>query len=180
MRLVATASQTVGPFFYIGLGHLCNAQRSLETIPAAVHGKVLDALGVPVPDAVLELWQANTRGHYVAEPESNSGAASGFARIATDDQGCFSFNTCRPGAVPFDSEQMQAPHIVVLVFCRGLLRHLMTRMYFPDEPANDADPVLQSLPADRRRTLIASKASPDTLEWNIVLQGEDETVFFAW
>jgi protocatechuate 3,4-dioxygenase alpha subunit len=146
-----------------------------------VCGQVLDANRSPVPDAVLELWEADPAGHYSREPDA-SGRAAGFARIATDEEGRFSFTTCRPGAVPFDNTQMQAPHIVVLVFARGLLRHLMTRMYFPGQVANAADPLLQSLPENRRSTLAAHSQpeSGENLEWNIVLQGEDETVFFAW
>lgn len=180
MRLVPSASQTVGPFFFIGLGHLCDVPRTFEAKSATVHGRVVDANGAPVPDAVLELWQADGAGRYTTEPDTASGQPFGFARIATGDDGSFRFTTCLPGAVPFDGNRMQAPHIVVLFFCRGLLRHLIARMYFPDEPANATDPVLQSLPADRRATLIAHNISPETLEWNIVLQGENETVFFAW
>jgi protocatechuate 3,4-dioxygenase alpha subunit len=135
-----------------------------------------------VPDAVLELWQSDPLGNYPTGSADASGLAAGFARIATDDKGSFSFTTCRPGAVAFDGIQKQAPHLVVLVFARGLLRHLITRMYFPDEPGNATDPLLQSLPDDRRPTLIArgTSGAADTLYWNVVLQGENETVFFAW
>jgi protocatechuate 3,4-dioxygenase, alpha subunit len=187
MRLTPTASQTVGPFFTIGLGYLCSPASSPASSPITVRGRVIDANGEAVPDAVLELWQANPAGHYETDLSQipDSGLASGFLRVATDDAGNFSFTTCRPGAIPFDNERMQAPHIVVLFFARGLLRHLITRMYFPDEPANAADPVLQSIEPDRRRTLIARLAAspqslPDTLQWDVVLQGKDETVFFAW
>jgi protocatechuate 3,4-dioxygenase alpha subunit len=184
MKLAPTASQTVGPFFRIGFEHLCENPLSREDKTVHVQGRVLDANCEPVPDAVLELWQADAMGHYSDESESTDsrGRAAGFARIATDDKGRFSFTTCRPGAVPFDSIRMQAPHIEVLVFARGLLRHLITRMYFPCETENATDPVLQALPEDRRTTMIARRMSQDTeaLEWNIVLQGEDETVFFAW
>jgi protocatechuate 3,4-dioxygenase alpha subunit len=182
MKLVPTASQTVGPYFRIGLQHLCRAAESTETESFNVHGRVLDAIRVPVPDAMLELWQADPVGLYSKDKEiaANSGFAPGFARITTDDAGRFRFTTCRPGAVPFDNHRMQAPHIVVLFFARGLLRHLITRMYFPDQPANETDPVLQSVPEERRGTLIARTQSAGNLEWNIVLQAEDETVFFAW
>jgi protocatechuate 3,4-dioxygenase alpha subunit len=182
MKLVPTASQTVGPYFRIGLQHLCRAADSSSTETFDVHGRVLDVNRVPVPDAMLELWQADPLGLYSRDKEiaSKFGFAPGFARITTDDEGCFRFTTCRPGAVPFDSHRMQAPHLVVLFFARGLLRHLITRMYFPDELANATDPVLQSVPEERRGTLIGRNKSAGNLEWNIVLQAEDETVFFAW
>jgi protocatechuate 3,4-dioxygenase, alpha subunit len=182
MKLVATGSQTVGPFFSIGLGYLCATPTSTEIKPVKIHGRVIDGNGQPVPDAVLELWQADLLGNYATKSTDASRLVTGFARIATDNEGCFSFSTCRPGAVAFDSIRKQAPHLVVLVFARGLLRHLITRMYFPDGPGNAADPLLQSLPDDRRPTLIARRSldSADGLEWDVVLQGEDETVFFEW
>jgi protocatechuate 3,4-dioxygenase alpha subunit len=182
MKLVATASQTVGPFFGIGLGHLSSAQPSIKTTPVTVHGRVIDGNGDSVPDAVLEFWQADPFGHYASSPPDASGLASGFVRIVPDVRGCFTFTTCCSGPVPFDDARPQAPHLVVLVFARGLLRQLITRMYFPDEPGNATDPVLQSLSEERRKTLIAQcgPKNTDTLVWNIVLQGEDETVFFVW
>jgi protocatechuate 3,4-dioxygenase alpha subunit len=182
MKLVATGSQTVGPFFSIGFGHLGSLAAAVDSKPVTVHGKVIDGEGESVPDAVLEFWQADPLGNYATASADVSGLAAGFARIATDDDGCFGFSTCRPGAVAFDGIQMQAPHLVVLVFARGLLRHLITRMYLPDEPGNATDPLLQSLPDDRRPTLIARKisGSADSLHWEVVLQGENETVFFAW
>ena len=179
MKQIPTASQTVGPFFGIGLGYLCNPSASAQGDTVNIHGCVLDANRRPVSDAILELWQADPDGHYPVNPNA-SGRAGGFLRLATDDTGCFRFTTCRPGAVPFDETRMQAPHIVVLVFARGLLRHLITRMYFPGESANSSDPVLQSIAESRRGTLVARRESADTLEWNVVLQGADETVFFAW
>jgi protocatechuate 3,4-dioxygenase alpha subunit len=183
MKLVPTASQTVGPFFGIGLGYLCEGSATQEGRVVSVHGRVLDAERGPVPDAVLELWRANSQGHYGGRATADgSGRAAGFARIATDDSGSFRFCTCLPGAVPFDDASMQAPHIVVLVFARGLMRHLITRMYFPGQPANGSDAILQTIPEERRGTLIAQSQSPsyDELEWDVVLQGTGETVFFAW
>jgi len=181
MRLVPTASQTVGPYFFIGMGHLCTRSAPAPAKEVTVHGQVLDANRAPVPDAVLELWFADPSGQYASRADA-SGRPCGFARIATDAEGRFSFTTCMPGPVPFDCECMQAPHIGVLFFARGLLRHLLTRMYFPGERTNAADPLLQSLSEDRRATLVArnTSASGKDLEWNIVLQGENETVFFAW
>ena len=174
MKRVATGSQTVGPYFRIGLEHLCRGAELAPVETAVVQGQVLDANRLPVPDALLEFWQADARGRYSRDH------TLGFARVATDDSGCFRYTTCRPGAVAYDGDRMQAPHIVVLVFARGLLRHLITRMYFPDVPANATDPVLESLPRERRGTLIARSEPDGGLEWNVVLQGQDETVFFAW
>lgn len=184
MKLVPTASQTVGPYFRIGLDHLCENPAFMGEKKVSIRGRVLDANREPVPDALLELWQADAYGRFATgiDHADPYGRPAGFARIATGDDGCFAFATSLPGAVPFDGTQMQAPHIEVLVFTRGLLRHLITRIYFPGERANAIDPVLQALPEDRRTTLIARRTShaAEILEWNIVLQGEDETVFFAW
>ncbi|MDE3187062.1 MAG: protocatechuate 3,4-dioxygenase subunit alpha [Acidobacteriota bacterium] len=184
MKLTPSGSQTVGPYFRIGLQHLCDsdAQRAADVDTVTVHGTVIDANGVPVSDAMLEIWHADRDGRYDAGLPDASGRPACFTRAATDDEGSFRFTIVRPGAVPGESGIRQAPHIAVLVFARGLLRHLITRMYFPDEAANSSDPVLQSIPEKRRRTLIAERDShrPGTLEWNVVLQGDDETVFFAW
>ncbi|HUB30397.1 MAG TPA: protocatechuate 3,4-dioxygenase subunit alpha [Terracidiphilus sp.] len=181
MKLVPSGSQTVGPFFSIGLTHLCTAQPSRETPPVTVRGRVLDGNGDGVPDAVLEIWQADSCGLYSSGPADASGMPSGFARITSGEDGCFSFATCLPGRIAFDDKRSQAPHLVVLVFARGLLRQLITRMYFSGEALND-DPVLASIPEDRRRTLVARPGTDSTghLEWNVVLQGEEETVFFMW
>ena len=183
MKLVPTGSQTVGPYFRIGMDHLCAASGVVAPKPVTVRGCMSDGNGQPVCDAMVEIWQANSAGEYPLDKGVDSGGRSvGFARVATDSAGCFSFTTSKPGAVPFDEERVQAPHLVVLVFARGLLRHLITRMYFPDEPANGIDPVLQSIEEGRRDTLVARSSSSDaeTIEWNIVLQGQNETVFFAW
>jgi protocatechuate 3,4-dioxygenase, alpha subunit len=158
-----------------------------------ISGRVLDCDGKTVPDAVLELWQANSQGKY-AHPEDEQdkqldAGFSGFGRVATDDQGRFRFATIKPGQVPAParsaegataSASLQAPHINVSVCTRGLLRRLATRIYFPDEPANAADFALQQVDPPRRATLIAkrSAASPSQFEWDIVLQGCNETVFF--
>jgi protocatechuate 3,4-dioxygenase, alpha subunit len=189
MKLEPSGSQTVGPYFTIGLEYLCShavpePAANAETV--SVSGRLLDADGVPVPDAMLELWQADPRGRYTSEERAaivdKPTDLPGFARVATDSQGAFWFATAKPGMVPFDNDRMQAPHIVVLIFMRGLLRHLITRMYFPDEDANKVDPVLELLPPDRRGTIIARRdpENPAALQWNIILQGEEETVFFAW
>jgi protocatechuate 3,4-dioxygenase, alpha subunit len=184
MRSIPSGSQTVGPFFRIGLEHLC-AQDAVTEVDGArivrVRGRVLDGEGVPVPDALLEIWHADGEGRFSTAKPAQSGRPACFTRAATDDDGSFCFAIPRPGAI-LGSGEKQAPHFAVLVFARGLLRHLMTRMYFPDEPANAADVVLRLVPEDRRRTLIAKKnpQKHSELEWNVVLQGNDETVFFAW
>ena len=183
MKLTPSASQTVGPFFRIGLEHLYAhgpaAAENAEIIN--VSGKVLDGDGDPVPDAILEIWHADAHGAFAAETDS-AGRPMCFTRTATDDEGRFQFCIPRPGTENNGMHLRQAPHISVLVFARGLLRHLVTRMYFADEAENASDPLLRTIPEDRRHTLIAKKNSGDGrgFEWNVVLQGPDETVFFAW
>jgi protocatechuate 3,4-dioxygenase, alpha subunit len=183
-KLTPAGSQTVGPFFRIGLEHLC-AQDAVEA-PAAidcitVSGSVLDGAAAPVPDALIEIWHAGRDGGFNTSAET-SGRSSSFTRAATDERGVFRFSIPRPGRSMSYAADAQAPHIAVLVFARGLLRHLLTRMYFPDEPANAEDPVLQSIPIARRHTLIARPDAKDAtvFTWNVILQGEEETVFFAW
>ncbi len=182
----ATASQTVGPFYSIGLQPLYGNDLA-PAAPAAeritIHGRVLDGDSKPVGDAVLEIWQANGQGKYAhpddAQKKPLTPGFTGFARVPTDEQGAFRFTTIKPGSVPGPHGLPQAPHIAVAVFMRGLLIHLVTRLYFPGEPDNADDPILKLVPADRRQTLIATKA-PDGLEWNVVLQGKHETVFFDY
>jgi protocatechuate 3,4-dioxygenase alpha subunit len=143
-------------------------------------------MGRPVDDAGIEIWQANTHGRYAhpedEQEEPHSPGFRGFGRIPTGDDGTFRFTTIKPGPVPGLKGTTQAPHLVVTIFMRGLLRHLLTRLYFPDEPLNAEDPVLALVPADRRATLIARKAplGEGGLEWNVILQGDDETVFFDY
>jgi protocatechuate 3,4-dioxygenase alpha subunit len=182
-----TTSQTVGPFFSIGLTRmkhddLVSAGTSGERV--IIEGRVLDGDGKPVPDAIIEIWQANSYGKY-AHPEDQQDkpvepSFSGYGRVPTDDDGKFRFTTIKPGPVPDLDGKLQAPHIVVSVFARGLLRRLVTRIYFPDEPANAADFVLNLVEASRRETLIAKKiaGASGTLKWDVVLQGPNETVFF--
>jgi protocatechuate 3,4-dioxygenase alpha subunit len=124
---------------------------------------------------VIEIWQADAAGKYA--DESGSGFR-GFGRVATDNNGGFRFTSIKPGRVSGPHETLQAPHLVVTIFMRGLLLHLYTRIYFPDEPANATDPILSLTPAERRATLVASKAGGDVLRWDVLMQGEDETVFF--
>ncbi|MDK3021104.1 protocatechuate 3,4-dioxygenase subunit alpha [Cupriavidus taiwanensis] len=186
--LYATASQTVGPYLHIGLSGLNCADLTADAPELAgqrivIEGRVTDGLGAPVPDGMVEIWQANPAGRY-RHPEDTRELPlvpgfTGFGRVPTAEDGSFRFVTVKPGAVPGEDGKPQAPHIVVSVFMRGLLRHVATRMYFPDEAAaNAADGVLARVPADRRGTLIAAAQANGTLRWDVVLQGPGETVFF--
>jgi protocatechuate 3,4-dioxygenase alpha subunit len=185
MKLEPTASQTVGPFHHLGLDWLKNdrlAGQDISGRPVTIAGRVLDGEGAPVSDALLEIWQANSHGKYSHPADTQrkpiEAGFRGFGRIPTDDAGAFRFTTIKPGSIPGPLGQAQAPHLAITVFMRGLLKHLVTRLYFPDEPGNLEDPILILVPADRRPTLIARATGPDTLEWSIHLQGPNETVFF--
>jgi protocatechuate 3,4-dioxygenase alpha subunit len=187
MSLTSTTSQTVGPFFLIGLERMSQENLAPPGVfgeRIEIVGRVIDGDGAPVPDAVIEIWQANTHGKY-AHPEDLQEKPiepqfRGYGRSATDDDGKFHFTTIKPGRVPAPDGTLQAPHLAVSVFMRGLLIRLVTRIYFPNDPANDQDFALNLVEAPRRGTLIAKKAAgkPSLLEWNVVLQGPDETVFF--
>lgn len=186
MQLTATASQTVGPFFRIGLAHLYGddlAPGAPAQEKIAFHGRVLDGDGKPVNDAVLEIWQADRHGKYAHPDDPQAKPVTpgfkGFGRVATGDKGEFRFTTVKPGGLPGPHGMPQAPHLLVAVFMRGLLIHLVTRIYFPDEAANADDPVLQLVPTARRATLIARKMA-DALQWDVILQGDKETVFFEY
>ena len=194
MTLKQTPSQTVGPYFAYALaapqynyphaglaaGELADALVPGERI--RIIGRVIDGAGKPVSDALIEIWQADAEGRYAhpADPRRANGTFHGFGRFGTgtDPQQRFIFQTIKPGRV--DAEQ--APHISVIVFMRGLLSHAYTRIYFSDEAeANHRDPVLSTVPGDRRRTLIAQReeSTAATLyHFDIVMQGPDETVFF--
>jgi protocatechuate 3,4-dioxygenase alpha subunit len=187
MSLHATPSQTVGPFFSIGCDRLIVTDltgRDVLGQRIEVTGCLTDGDGIGVPDAMLEIWQANSAGKY-AHPEDTQDKAiepafQGFGRIPTDANGAFRFATIKPGSVPGPNGKQQAPHIVVSVFMRGLLKRLVTRIYFPDETENDQDFVLNFVESSRRGTLVARRISGEhnKLEWNIILQGQNETVFF--
>jgi protocatechuate 3,4-dioxygenase alpha subunit len=158
------------------------AGRGVKGERVTITGTLLDGDGVGVSDGLIEIWQANSRGKY-AHPEDKQAKPlergwRGFGRIPTDAKGAFRFSTIKPGRVPGPDGKLQAPHLVVSVFMRGLLKHLATRMYFPDEPANAEDPILKLVPAARRATLIAERKAKGALEWSIFLQGRNETVFF--
>lgn len=179
-RLLPTPSQTIGPFLAMGMAPLERPHVVPPGTPGAlaVAGTVADADGAPVPDAVVELWQAGPDGRFVAGAGA-TGDEPWFGRSLTDVAGRYHFTTMKPAPVALRTGEPQAPSLDVLVFARGLLRPVRTRVYFPDEvAANDADPVLRALPADRRATLVAT-ADGDGLTFDIRLQGSGETVFFA-
>jgi protocatechuate 3,4-dioxygenase alpha subunit len=188
-----TPSQTVGPYFKYGLtpngayewndaftNNLLTPDVSGERI--RVEGKVYDGDGAVVPDAMLEIWQADSQGRF-SDPQDKralpNSSFKGFGRCGTDASGSYAFDTIKPGSVPDPDGKPQAPHIVLAVFARGMLLHLYTRIYFDDEAGNASDPVLALVPADRRATLIAKKAgSGNVYTLDIHLQGDNETVFF--
>jgi protocatechuate 3,4-dioxygenase alpha subunit len=198
-----TPSQTVGPFFAYGLTPTGRCQwdpngsyswkqtvgDNLVTPDASgtrirIEGRVLDGDGKAINDAMLEIWQADGQGRY-ANPRDNRARPNtqfkGFGRSATDREGVYSFDTIKPGPVPGPDGKPQAPHIVVCIYSRGMLRQIYTRLYFPDEAGNAADAILGLVPADRRGTLIAHKEMRGDLavyRFDIRVQGDDETVFF--
>ena len=185
MSLPQTPSQTVGPFFRPSLCR--DPQESLITPETrgeriTIEGRVLDGDASPVSDALIELWQANAEGRYDHPEDAQEKLLDrnfrGFGRAATDSGGRFRFQTIKPGPVPGVGDVLQAPHINVSIFARGLLKRLATRIYFPDEPMNSADAVLNSVAPPRHATLIAQVKRPGVLKFDIVLQGENETVFF--
>jgi len=187
VSLYASGSQTVGPYLHIGLTWL-NTDRiagpGVKGERVTIQGRLLDGDGLGVGDGLVEIWQANAAGKY-AHPQDRQKKAlekgfRGFGRVPTDARGQFRFSTVKPGRVPGPGGKLQAPHLSVTVFMRGLLKQLSTRLYFPGEAANAQDPVLKRIPATRRATLIAKRKARGMLEWNIVLQGRDETVFFEF
>jgi protocatechuate 3,4-dioxygenase alpha subunit len=181
--VIPTPSQTIGPFFGFALPYDGGPDLVSPGAPGAVRieGVVRDGAGAPVHDALIELWQANRAGRYAHPGDTREQLAlepgfTGFGRCPTDTEGGFAFTTVKPGPLPG-----HAPHIDVSVFARGLLKRLVTRIYFPDEPeANAADPVLAAVadPA-ARATLIAAAAGDEVLRFDIHLQGDRETAFFA-
>ena len=180
----STPSQTVGPFFRIGLDRMVCVQLAGPDVlgqRVVLEGRVLDGDGLPVPDAIIEIWQANSFGKY-SHPEDQQekpieAGFKGYGRAATDDEGRFSLKTIKPGSVPGPGRTIQAPHLAVSVFMRGLLKRLVTRVYFPGDAEHAKDPVLGLVEPDRRGTLIARAAEGGILHWDIILQGPQETVF---
>ena len=204
-----TPSQTVGPFFHYGLpwkgGADLVGQSDMGARPelfpeehyvlnlspprGAVSGQVItlegvvhDADGKPVPDAMIEIWQANAAGRYASPDDDRSDIPLdegfiGFGRASTSEDGLYRFKTVRPGPTPGPGASLQAPHIAVGVFGRGLIKRLVTRVYFDGAPENVTDPILALVPAERRDTLLAREVD-GAWRFDIVLQGAAETVFF--
>lgn len=187
-QLLPTPSQTVGPFFEFGLLRPPRPEVVSADTPGAVviRGMVFDGQAEPVPDAMIEIWQADPSGRYPHPDDPRTRLSrglvetfQGFGRCGTDEAGEFWFRTVKPGTVPWVDGRPQAPHINLSVFARGLLHRLVTRIYFPDEEeANAADPVLASIrDPDLRSTLIAGVRDGE-LRFDIRLQGAGETCFF--
>jgi protocatechuate 3,4-dioxygenase alpha subunit len=185
MTLLATPSQTVGPFFHIGCTKLFVSDLAGPSVPGthiSIEGRILDGDRHPVPDAMIEIWQANAAGKY-AHPEDPqdkplNSEFRGYGRVATDQNGKFRFTTIKPGSVPGPENKMQAPHLEISIFMRGLLKQLVSRIYFPGDSAIASDPILNLVNPARRETLIARAESNNSFRWDVILQGKDETVFF--
>ncbi|HLS32441.1 MAG TPA: protocatechuate 3,4-dioxygenase subunit alpha [Brevibacterium sp.] len=185
-----TPSQTVGPFLAIGLNWGPDGELVVPTdTPGSflITGTVRDGAGEPVPDALIETWQADPDGRFDHRDDPRGARASsvpgfrGFARSSTNDDGIWRVRTVRPGPLPAAdiegrSGAQEAPHLNVSVLARGLLDRLVTRIYFPGEPLNETDPVLQAVPVGRRETLVAVPDG-DGFRFDIRLQGDAETVF---
>lgn len=183
--MLLTPSQTVGPFFQVLVpvrGHETLVRDGTLGPRIVVDGTVRDGEGSPVPDALVEIWQANASGHcnHPEDPRSQGPDRTfdGFGRVHADPDGRFVIETIKPGSVPGPAGQPQAPHLIVGLFARGVLTRLVTRIYFDDEPSNAQDPILACVPADRRSTLVARRGTESTYRFDIVLQGPNETVFF--
>ena len=187
MDQVPTASQTVGPFFRIELTSDEHCVRSIagrktKGERAWITFRVLDGDGTPVNDAMLEIWQADSTGKYNHPDDPRPGIPDegwiGFGRLPTGEDGSCVLETIKPGSVQYNT--VQAPHLTVAVFARGMLKQLYTRVYFTGDPANEADPILSLVPAERRDTLMAKpdSARPGHWHFDVRLQGDEETVFF--
>jgi len=186
--LIPTPSQTVGPYFRIGLTWkhpspvVAGPQAKGEHV--RLKCRVTDGDGAPINDAMLEIWQADADGKYnhLDDPQQKAvdPECRGFGRMGTDEDGRCEFQTVKPGRVPGPNGTQQAPHLNLGVYARGMLKQLFTRIYFAGDPANAEDSVLALVPAERRDTLMAKPdpAEPGTWRFDVRLQGEQETVFF--
>ncbi|MBI3964801.1 MAG: protocatechuate 3,4-dioxygenase subunit alpha [Chloroflexi bacterium] len=185
-----TSAQTIGPFYGPALLR-ADAHFPVLAGPGVagervrIEGRVLDGDGAPVPDALIELWQANAHGRYNHPSDDRDlpldPSFTGYGRTGAEEDGSYWFETIKPGRVPGPSGALQAPHVVVTLFARGLTNHVVTRLYFADDPANGEDPILARVPATRRGTLLAQPTERNgrrVYRFDVVLQGEDETVFF--
>lgn len=189
-----TPSQTVGPYFKYGLtpgaDYAWNDAFSNDLVTSDVSGEririvgqVFDGEGKVIPDSMMEIWQADAQGRF-ADPQDTRAAPNaafkGFGRCGADANGGFEFRTIKPGPVPGPGGKPQAPHILLAIFARGMTQQAITRIYFADEPANAADPIMARVPAERRATLIAVREAGEsvTYRFDVHLQGDRETVFF--
>jgi protocatechuate 3,4-dioxygenase, alpha subunit len=180
-----TPFQTVGPFFAICLSEEGCARLATEDAIGrhiTIEGTVRDGAGATVPDSLVEVWQANAAGRY-AHPDDHQAKPldpnfSGYGRAPTDEQGRFVIETVMPGRVPGPDDSLQSPHLLLGILARGILTRLVTRVYFDDEPSTSEDPILALVPAARRSTLIATHTGGDHYRFDLVLQGDGETVFF--
>ena len=188
MEYIPTPSQTVGPYLSIGLPQK-NSIRSIAGPQAKgervwLKCRVLDSDGIPLNDAMIEVWQADSAGKYnhPEDPQAKTPdpACRGFGRMGTAEDGSCEFETVKPGRVPGPGNVLQAPHLNLGVYARGILLQLYTRIYFAGDPANEQDPVLALVPKERRETLLAQPdpARPGGWLFDIHLCGEKETVFF--
>lgn len=183
-----TPSQTVGPFFHDALLDRDRSELVSPDHPSAIRieGTVYDGAGEVVPDAMVEIWQADPAGRYNHPADDREElpleeSFSGFGRSEAVDGGRFSFVTLKPGPVPGPGDQMQAPHLMVSVFARGLLKRVVTRIYFPDEEEmNAADPVLSSIEDPELRHTLVAHGEGGVLRFDIHLQGEHQTAFFEF
>jgi protocatechuate 3,4-dioxygenase alpha subunit len=188
MSMVPSPSQTIGPFFHFGLTDNCSvgciANVSAQGERVRLRCRLLDGDGIPVDDGMIEIWQANAEGKYNHPDDRQQKAIEpgfyGFGRMATAEDGTCEFHTIRPGRVPGPDNTLQAPHLNVAIFARGMLKQLHTRIYFLGDAANREDPTLAMVPAERHPTLMARPdvASPELWLFDLHLQGEKETVFF--
>ena len=188
MMIGQTPSQTVGPYFRIGMvdgGENILVKEGTVGERIYVEGRLLDGDGQPINDGCVEIWQADSNGIYnhSADPRCEQADPNfvGFGRCGTDDDGVFSFKTIRPGVVPFDDEQDQAPHLLVRVMMRGMLLHATTRLYFSDAIANESDPVLNTLDSDKRQRLVAQRDDTEgtpIFRYDIHMQGDQAMIFF--
>ena len=180
--------QTVGPFFHEALpweggGDLANSTTQGVHIQLVI--STVDGNGDPVSDGMIELWQADTHGSFNHPDDTRAQDCdpnfTGFGRVNANQDGQFVFNTVIPGRVPGPGNTLQAPHINVSFFSRGLVRRLVSRIYFEGQPGTEEDPILESVDPARRSSLVAKKdpSRPSEWHWTIYLQGDKETVFFS-
>jgi protocatechuate 3,4-dioxygenase alpha subunit len=189
MDLDTTPSQTVGPFFSFCLTTEKCCMRNIASQQAkggriVLTCRVFDGDSIGLPDAIVEIWQADAEGIYnhPDDPRQKAvdPACGGFGRMGTTEDGSCEFETIKPGRVPGLNGEDQAPHLNLALFARGMLKQLYTRIYFAGDPANQSDPALSLVPPERRDTLMAKPdpARPEHWSFDLRLQGEHETVFF--